>query len=81
MPKTNRIERTTVARPPPPPPPGAPWWQARWVRQLALVVGAAALTASCPLWPAAVQPVCRAVAGAISGTVFDFSSPGRDGGS
>ena len=84
----NRISRTTVAnvatnaRVAPivsAESPTKPWYKSAWIRKTAVVILGAAMGASCPLWPAPIQPICVAVATAISQLSFsEVASP--DGG-
>ena len=72
----NRIDPLA---PPPKPPPSA---LKRWGVRFGVTLAGLALGASCPLWPPAVQPLCRvlatAVQGASSAVPVPEAAPGED---
>lgn len=64
MTNPNRIDQLA---PPPPAPPAKPSPWKSWGVRLAVTAAGMALGASCPLWPAPVQPICRVLSTVVQG--------------
>lgn len=45
------------------------------IARVAVAAAAAALLASCPLWPELARPICRAVASAVAGVSLTGVAP------